>query len=126
MAARTVFKLQSELHEHSERKICASVISTASFPGPRVFSYTKESHRAWYFKTSDQLTDVNIYFERQLLQFYKRLSFNSKSMTQTNREEKASYKKCRFDSFTCLRITSVLVHAHNYHSTTALSCCLRT
>ena len=54
------------------------------------------------------------------------LIFSGKSMAPMVYKEKL-HKKCRFATFTyCLRIASVLAHAHNYLSTTVLLLASRT
>ena len=89
-------------------------LDVASFPGPRLF--TKESYRAWYLKSRDQLTSLSnlkggciyLHFTRD---FVSTISLWHKWAV------KKSYTKSRFATFTrCLTIATVLAHAHKINS----------
>ena len=77
-------------------------ILVASFPGPRLFSVTrKESHRAWYLKSRDQLASLSGSKDGCVsLRFTG--DFVSAVSLWHKRAVKISCKKCRFATFTGL------------------------
>ena len=99
----------------------------ASFTGPRIFSVTrKESHRAWYLKSSDQHTSLSGSKDGCFsLRFIGDFVSAVKSVAQTGCVEKLQEALIHYLR-ALLRIATALAHAHNYPSTTSLSWALRT
>ena len=81
----------------------------------------KESHKAWYLKSHDQLASLSTSKDGYISVF---LYILLETFFQLWHKQaiKKSYKKCRFT----MGIASVLAHAHNYLSTTVLLLALRT
>ena len=77
------------------------------------FGYTKESHRAWYLKSCDQLTSLSGSKDGCVSLCFTR-DFVSAVSLWHKRAVKKGYKKCRFTTFTRLKIATALAHAYNY------------